>query len=88
MSSTKFVLTVYQQKWLFWPLISWGIVDFFSATEERILTKLDRKQVLNIFHHVSIFLADPPTKIAILTSGWDICDFSFATAEQILTKLN
>ena len=38
-----------------WPLIGWDIFDFSSESTERNLTKLDRKQNLNVFfYHVSV----------------------------------
>ena len=39
-----------KQRRLPWPLIDRGILNFFSETAEWNLTKLDRKQVLNILY--------------------------------------
>ena len=49
-SSTKLVLfgQIGKQRWSPWSLIGWDIFVFFSETAERNLTKLDRRQVLNI----------------------------------------
>ena len=44
--------------------------DFFSATAEWILTKLDRKQVLNALYQVCVFRADRKSKMAALASDW------------------
>ena len=44
----------------------------FTATAEWILTKLDRKQVLNVFYQVCVFFfrADQKSKMAILAFDW------------------
>ena len=39
-------------------MISWNIFDFSSATAERNLVKLDRKQELNILYQICVFRAD------------------------------
>ena len=59
-SSTKFVFfgPIGKTRWPPWPLIGWDIFDFFSETAERNSMKLDRKQDLNIFYLVCVFLAD------------------------------
>ena len=43
---------------------------FFSTTAEWILTKLDRKQVLNTLYQVCVFRADRKSKMAALASDW------------------
>ena len=50
--------------WIFY------IFDFFSETAEWILTKLDRKQVLNVLYQVCVFRADLSSKMAALASDW------------------
>ena len=62
---------------------------FFFTTAELILTKLDRKQVLNTLYQVCVFHAYRKSKIAALASDWlkHFLTFS-ATAEWILTKLD
>ena len=44
--------------------------DFFTATAEWILTKLDRKQVPNVLYQVCVFPADRSSKMAALASDW------------------
>ena len=44
--------------------------DFSSETAERNLTKLDRKQDLNVLYQVSVFPADPKNKMTTLASDW------------------
>ena len=44
--------------------------DLFSTTVEWILTKLDRKQILNTLYQVCIFRADRKSKMAALASDW------------------
>ena len=44
--------------------------DFFSTTVELILTKLDRKQILNTLYQVCVFRADRKSKMAALASDW------------------
>ena len=91
--STKFVFfgPIGKTKWPPWPLIGWDIFDFSEETAERNLTKLDRKQALNVFYHVCVFQANrekarwPPWPLI----GWDIFDFSSVeTAERNSTKLD
>ena len=53
-----------------WPLIGWDIFDFSSETAERISTKLDRKQDLNILYQVCVFRAHRKNKMAALASDW------------------
>ena len=57
-SSTKFVFfgPIGKTRWPPWPLIGWDIFDFSSETAERNLTKLDRKQDLNVLYQVCVFL--------------------------------
>ena len=43
-------------RWPPWPLIGWDIFDFSSETAEQNLTKLDRKQDLNVLYKVCVFL--------------------------------
>ena len=53
-SSNKLVFfgLIWKTRWPPWSLIGWDISDFFSETTERNLTKLDRKQYLNVFDQV------------------------------------
>ena len=44
--------------------------DFFSATAEWILTKLDRKQVLIALYQICVFYANRKSKMATLASDW------------------
>ena len=71
-SSTKFVFfgPIRKTRWPPWPLIGWDIFDFSSETAERISTKLDRKQDLNILYQVCVFRADRKNKMAALASDW------------------
>ena len=48
-----------------WSLICWDICDF-SVTHKQILTKLDRKQVLNVLYTTCVFGPDLSTKMAVL----------------------
>ena len=72
------------------PWLAETFFDFFSATAEQILTKLDRKEVLNILYQVCVFRTDWSSKMAILASWFakTLVDFFSATAEWILTKLD
>ena len=90
-SSTKFVFfgLIGKTRWPPCPLIRWDIFDFSSETAERHLTKLDRKEDLNVLYQVCVFRADrktrwPPWPLI----GWDIYDFSYETAERNSTKLD
>ena len=47
------------------PLIGGAILDFSSETAERNLTKLDRKQDLNVLNDVCLCLADRKKKMAL-----------------------
>ena len=71
-SSTKFVFfgPIGKTTWPPWPLIGWDIFDFSSETAERISTKLDRKQDLNVLYQVCVFRADQKNKMAALASDW------------------
>ena len=71
-SSTKFVFfeLIRKKRWPPWPLIGWDIFDFSSETAERNLTKLDRKQDLNVLYQVCVFWADRENKMAALASDW------------------
>ena len=55
-------------RWPPWPLIGWDIFDFSSETAEQNLTKLDRKQDLNVLYQVCVFQADGKNKMAALAS--------------------
>ena len=46
------------------------IFDFSSETTERNLTKLDRKQYLNVLSQVCVFRVDQKIKMAALASDW------------------
>ena len=50
------------------PSLTFHIFDFFSETAERNLTKLDRKQDLNVLYQVCVFRADRKDKMAALAS--------------------
>ena len=71
-SSTKFVFfgPIRKTRWPSWPLIGWDIFDFSSETAEWNLTKLDRKQDLNVLYQVCVFRADWKNKMAALASDW------------------
>ena len=71
-SSTKFVFfgAIGKTRWPPWPLIGWDIFDFSSETAEWNLTKLDRKQDLNILYQVCVFRVDRKNKMAALASDW------------------
>ena len=64
--------------------------EFFTATAKWILTKLDRKQVLNALYQLLVFHADRSSRMAALAYDWlkSFFDFFSATAEWILTKVN
>ena len=72
LSSTKFVFfgSIGKTRWPPWPLICLDIFDFFSETAEWNLTKLDRKQDLNILYQVCVFRSDRKNKMAALASDW------------------
>ena len=81
------LIRFWKSRWLPWPLIGWDIFYFFSATAEQNLTKLDRKQDLNILSWVFFFTADQKTTWSPWPlNGWDIFYFS-ATPKPNLTKL-
>ena len=71
-SSTKFVFfgPIGKTRWPPWPLMGWDIFDFSAETTERNLTKLDRKQDLNVLYQVCVFWADRKNKMAALASDW------------------
>ena len=50
---------MWEPRCLFWPLICWDIFYFSSATAERNLKKLDRKQVIIVFYHICVFFFNP-----------------------------
>ena len=56
-------------RWPPWPLIGWDIFDF-SETAERISTKLDWKQDINVLYQVCVFWVDRKNKMAALASDW------------------
>ena len=72
-----------------WPLIGWDIFDFSSETTERNLTKLYRKQELNVLYQVFVFgpIGKPkwPPRPLIC---WYMFYFCSETAERNLTKLD
>ena len=59
-SSTKFVFfgPIGKTRWPPWRLIGWDIFDFSSETAEGNITKLDRKQDLNVLCQVCVLRAD------------------------------
>ena len=71
LSSAKIVFygLIRKSRWLPWPLIGWDIFYFFSATAEQNLTKLDRKQDLNILSWV-FFYGWSKNNMVTLTSEW------------------
>ena len=80
-SSTKFVFfrPIGKTRWPPWPLIGWDIFDFSSETVERNLTKLDRKQDLNVLSKVCVFRADQKNKMATLASDKKMAE-TFSTS--------
>ena len=72
MSSTKFMFfrLIGKTRWPPWALIGWDTFDFFSETTEGYVTKVDRKQDLNVLYQVCVFWADRKTKMAALASDW------------------
>ena len=50
--------------------LTFHIFDFSSETTEQNLTKLDRKQDLNVLYQVCVFRADRKNKMATLASDW------------------
>ena len=71
-SSSKFVFfePIGKSRWPPLPLIGWDIFNFSSETAERNLTKLDRKQDLNVLYQVCVFRANRKNKMAALASDW------------------
>ena len=71
-SSTELVFfwRIGKIRWSSRPLIGWDIFDFSSETVEQNLTKLDRKQDLNILYQVCVFRADRKNKMAAPASDW------------------
>ena len=69
-SSSKFVFfgPIGKTRWPPWPLIGWDIFNFSSETAEHNITKLDRKQDLNVLYQVYVFRADRKNKMAALVS--------------------
>ena len=57
-------------RWPPWPLIGWDIFDFSTETAERKLTKLTRKQDLNVLYQVCVFRVDRKNKMVALASDW------------------
>ena len=51
-------------------MIGWDIFDFSSETLEQNLTKLDRKQDLNVLYQVCVFQVDSVNKNRC--PGWSI----------------
>ena len=49
------VLQIGKPRWSPWPLIGWGIFDFFSATAKQNSTKLYRKHDVNVLYQVCVF---------------------------------
>ena len=64
-----------------WPIH----FQYSSATVNRTLTKLDRKQVLNTLYQVCDFQVDLSTKMAALVSNLPIFDFPLNGIGQNLT---
>ena len=65
-----FIGPIGKTRWPPWPLIGWDIFDFSSETAERNLTKLDRKQDLNVLYQVCVFGPIGKNKMAALASDW------------------
>ena len=70
--STKFIFfgPIGKTRWPPWPVIGGDIFDFSSQTAKWYSTKLDRKQVLNVFYQVCVFRADRKNNMAALASDW------------------
>ena len=90
--STKFMLfgPIGKTRWPPLPLIGWDIFDFSSQTAEQYSTKLDRKQVLNVFYQVCVFWADRKKQYGrpCLWLAETYLNFSSETAEQNSAKLD
>ena len=70
-------------------MIGWDIFDLSSETTEQNSTKLDRKQDLNVFNQVCVFITERKNKMAAWPLiCWDIFDFSSETAERNSRKLD
>ena len=69
--STKLVFfgPIGKTTWPPWPLNGRDIFDFSSETAYWNLTKLDRKQDLNVLYQVCVFQADQKTKMAALADS-------------------
>ena len=69
------------------PLLTFNIFDF-SKTAEQNVTKLDRKQDLNVLYKVCVFRANWMSQRAALASDW-LRHFYFSeTAERNSTQLD
>ena len=51
-------------------VVNFHIFNFYSETAEQNLTKLDRKQDINVLYQVCVFRADRKNKMAALASDW------------------
>ena len=93
-SSIKFVFfgPIGGTRWPPLPLIGWDIFDF-SEIFEGNLTKLDRKQDLNVLYQVCVFGAEQKkkkkNKMTTMSADWlRQFDFSSETTERNSTKLD
>ena len=67
-----FFRPIRKTRWPPWPLIDWDIFDFSSKTAERNLTKLDRKQDINVLYQVCVYQSDWKNNVAAPASGWRV----------------
>ena len=91
MFSTMFVFfgPIEKMIWPPWPLIGWHVFVFSFETAERISSKLNRKQDLNVLFQVCIFWPIRKTRWPPWTLiCWDIFDFYSETAEPNSAKLD
>ena len=76
------------QRWPTCHLVDLQIFAFFSVTAEWILTKLERKQILNGYCQYC-FTCRPRNKDCRPDLiSWHISGFSYVTVKRILTKLD
>ena len=69
--------------------LTFHFFDFFSETDERNFTKLDRKQDLYVLYQVCVFGPIGKTRWPLWhLIGWDIFAFSSETAERNSTKVD
>ena len=64
------LITSYMTLSVFPPSLNFHVFNFFQETGQQILTKLDRKQELNIIYWIDIFPINLLTKVTALASYW------------------